>query len=383
MLKKLLLLITVLLIAINAESKNLYVDGALGNDSLAIANGSKPFKLIQSAITNAKPGDKILVEGKNKGKQITYAENLIVFTQLSLIGENSPVLDGGKITPTKKNPENIQSTAIHIEANLVKVSGFTIQNYLRTSKSTTNSGKTISSTKVYNTAIFTAEDLIGIRIEDNVIANCNFGIYMISPVQCKIENNKISNIKRSSKNVDVAGYAIVVVPSGVGIEENSIQNNIIENAENIGIAFGFSESDSDPIIDAEGTIISNNRISSCGAYGLMLGSFEGIVDVSKNEFKNNNSALLISGTPIDAIIKDNQFNGSKSKVEVSGDDKYDGALMYRLWQGYNNTFTKATFVVSAIISDEVQKTDGFLNIFNDEAEAQKYFDDKINRIVNK
>ena len=71
------------------------------------------FEAIQPAIDFATAGDTLLVHDG------TYGENLVVDKSLSLQAASSPVLDG----------EGIGGTGITINADDVRVSGFTIQNY--------------------------------------------------------------------------------------------------------------------------------------------------------------------------------------------------------------------------------------------------------------
>jgi nitrous oxidase accessory protein NosD len=381
MLKKIVLMVGMLLIAHSLLADNLYVNGATGNDSLAIANGSTAFKMIQTALDNSKPGDKIIIEGQNKNKQIIYSERLIIEKgSIKLVGENNPLLQGKNITNAKNN--NIRTTsAIFINNHSVSISGLTIKNFNEKNipKSLQSKDKNlISPGDVDNAAIYSAPDMIGLKIHDNIIENCDFGIYLNSPVQCRVELNKI-NLMESGSNNDKAGIGIALVSGGIGMEENVIKDNIISNATEYGIAFGGI----DMKIDAEASVIENNKITSCGKAGMALYDFEGIVDIRQNEFKDNESALFFGGTPIDAIIKDNKFGGSKSKIEVYANEKYDPALLYRLWQDYDNDFAKPTFAISDLKINEIVKTGEYTCIFNDEAEARKYLDEKKNRIVNK
>lgn len=375
MLKKIVLMVGILLMAHSLLADNLYVNGATGNDSLAIANGSTAFKTIQTALDNAKPGDQIIVEGKNKNKQIIYSERLIIEKgSVKLVGKNNPLLQGKNITKTKNN--NIRTTsAIFINNHSVSISGLTIKNF---AVSVGKKNKLYTLGDVDNAAIYSAPDMIGLKIHDNIIENCDFGIYLTSPVQCRVENNKINKIGSESNN-EYVGIGIAIVPGGIGMEENVIKDNIISNATEFGIAFGGI----DMKIDAEASVIENNKIKSCGKAGMALYDFEGIVNIRLNEFVNNGSALFFGGTPIDAIIKNNKFMGSKSKIEVYANDKYDPALLYRLWQDYDNDFAKPTFAISALKINEIVKTGEHICIFNAEAEANKYFDEKKNRLVKK
>ena len=150
----------------------------------------KAYTTIQSAIDAAKTGDIISVaEG-------TYSENLVVkMNGISIIGENQEktIIDGKKT-----------GSAVKIEANNVKLSGFTVQN-------SGGSGQSYGGISLYSANnniianMIIVNNVMGITIysgsNNNIVSGNDikssgkYGIFIFSSNDNKIYNNNIQNNK--------------------------------------------------------------------------------------------------------------------------------------------------------------------------------------------
>lgn len=122
--------------------------------------GDSFYPTIQSAIESAKQGDTILV------KRGVYHGPLVVQKSLKLIGEDSPVIDGGG-----------KGTVIQLDAPDVLLQGFVIQ----------NSGDILSSEDGGVVALKP-----GVRIENNRFQNVLFGIYLRRAPNSVIRQNVLT-----------------------------------------------------------------------------------------------------------------------------------------------------------------------------------------------
>ncbi len=190
------------------------------------------FKDIQSAIYDAKDGDRIVVRSG------TYKGPITVNKRIELVGEGEPVIDGeGK------------HWVLTIRADGVKVEGFAIR----------NSGMSYS------------EDIAGLRvmnsrdcvIKDNRFLNNFFALYLERVSGCLVEGNNI------------VGFAKAEGSSGNGIHAWSsegliIRKNFIKGHRD-GIYFEF----------VKGSLIEENRSEYNLRYGLHF------MFSNDNVYKNN------------------------------------------------------------------------------------------------
>jgi len=205
-----------------------------GNWLYVGGSGPGNYTKIQDAIDNAGNGDTVFVYDDSS----PYFELLHIHIALSLIGENkeTTVIDG----QNNSSPDGI----IHIKANDVRISGFTIQNFsyigifLNGSSSDT--------------------------ITNNIIIRCDTGVYSIKSSRNTISDNIFSNnidgIELATRTNDTTVSNNYMTKNGAGIwsgeiyavtRRNYFINNTIENN-----AYGILLYTDDDIIESNN--ISNN-----------------------------------------------------------------------------------------------------------------------------
>jgi len=231
------------------QSKTIYVDDS----------GGKDFKSIQDAIDFANPSDIIYVYSG------TYKESIVINKSISLIGEN-------KITTIIKS-SLIYKNLLYINADYVKISGFTLEN-----NHINNYAIKINSTysSITNNIIKETSEGKGIYlyysnsniIQGNTIDNNNYGIYLLYSDKNTISGNAITR----------NNYGITLINSN----NSDISNNTFTDNFKDGIKFDYS----------------NNNTISGNAIGY---SYHGIY-----LFYSNNNAIF-----------DNSFNDNQYGIEVS------------------------------------------------------------------
>ncbi len=211
------------------------------NDFNALANpgilyvgggGGGNYSTIQSAVTAASNGDTIFVYAG------TYNENIVINSQVSLIGEN-------KFT-TIIDPQSV-GTGITIQSDWVNVTGFTI----------TNCGS--DGIYIWNKG--------HIRIEDNVIKN-NVG-------QGVELNSNCNNVTIARNSIDNCSWGILLSGSN---KDNLILNNKLSN-NLLGIYFWSSNSNN--------TIVGNTISNNSGSFYSITISSSSNNRIYHNNFVNN------------------------------------------------------------------------------------------------
>ncbi|MBM2815726.1 MAG: Beta helix protein [Ignavibacteria bacterium] len=405
--KRIFLILLWFLISIPAYSYHLYyVNGAIGNDTLPDAgNSSKnPLATIQNAVNFASSGDEIIVEGLHNNASIIYYENVVVSSKksgLKFTGSNNPIIDGDnfqlidsirkKMKKSKKAEIQHVSDSIRLSlkngfyliSSSITIKGFTIRNF--TDRDTLinlpkpNKQKLIKDSinkdlklkheltlyelqEFHSCGIYGSALSINNIIEDNIIENCNYGIFLDGPVKCEINGNKISDIPKfkddlftneSIKRISrySGGVGILLYPNGIAIDGNLIgskKGNSIINAENIGLCIG-SESITK---NAEQSKVNQNTFDKCGI-GFCPMNINGIVEVTFNTFKDNYISVSILGFPIDTWIGDNTFLGAVSETEIMAEEVYDSAFFYDLCFANENVFTKYIHAAVNVNSESI------------------------------
>lgn len=249
-----------------------------------------PIKKIKEALTLANDGDSILVY---KG---TYHEgNITINKKICLLGYGYPILDG----------EN-KFEVISVKANSVTISGFNIIN------SGVASLDDPCGIKVYGN--------INVTIENNILENNFFGIYLQNSQKCTVKNN---SIKASSKNEQSIGNGIHCWKSDrISIESNQISGH------RDGIYFEF----------VTNSKVTKNLSEANIRYGLHF-MFSNDDRYVENTFKNNGAGVAVMFTQRVQMLK-NIFE------ENWGDSAY-GLLLKEISDGrlIGNTFIKNTVAV--------------------------------------
>lgn len=255
-------------ISINTRGEILYVGGG----------GPGNYTSIQDAIDNATDGDTVFVFDDNS----PYYENIVVDKSIQLIGEDkdSTIIDGGG-----------SIDVVHISANSVNISEFTIQN---------------SGTSIWDAGIELRSNYS--RILCNIInSNYNNGINLVSSSNNTVMGNRINSNDR---------YGIFIKASS----SNTILDNIVNSNNNSGIRFDFSN----------GNIVSSCNLSNNWA-GIGLSSSSDNTISYNNITSNNDDGIHLDFSTHNIIF----YN----TIDSNNDD---GVQLYRSNNNnvYENNITK-------------------------------------------
>ncbi|MFV8347016.1 nitrous oxide reductase family maturation protein NosD [Flavobacterium sp. ZB4P13] len=317
---------------------------------------NKPIKSIKKAIALAKAGDTVMV---HKG---LYKEgNIIINKRIVFLGKNLPVLDGQK-----------KYEVLSIKADSVVVSGF----------------------KVIKSGYATLEDPCGIKvynknyvvIQNNVLDDNFFGIYIQNGSHCIIKNNRLLAYGKEEQSIgngihcwksdslQIIGNTVSGHRDGIYFEfvtNSVIWRNISTRNVRYGLHFMFSNDDAyiSNIFKNNGAGVAvmftknvkmfNNFFEENwgdAAYGLFLKEIsdsyiignkfskntsgihmEGTnrIQVEKNVFEANGWGMKILASCSDNVIKNNNFLGNTFDISTNGSlvlntfnnnywDKYEG-----------------------------------------------------------
>lgn len=317
---------------------------------------NKPIKSIKKAIALAKAGDTVMV---HKG---LYKEgNIIINKRIVFLGKSLPVLDGQK-----------KYEVLSIKADSVVVSGF----------------------KVIKSGYATLEDPCGIKvynknyvvIQNNVLDDNFFGIYIQNGSHCIIKNNRLVAYGKEEQSIgngihcwksdslQIIGNTISGHRDGIYFEfvtNSVIWRNISTRNVRYGLHFMFSNDDAyiSNIFKNNGAGVAvmftknvkmfNNFFEENwgdAAYGLFLKEIsdsyiignkfskntsgihmEGTnrIQIEKNVFEANGWGMKILASCSDNVIKNNNFLGNTFDISTNGSlvlntfnnnywDKYEG-----------------------------------------------------------
>ena len=313
-------------------------------------------KSIRTAIRIANNGDTILVTAG------IYKEgNLIISKQLTFIGDKYPIIDG-------QNKFEVFS----IKASKVVIDGF----------------------KIYHSGTSNLDDYAGIKIYDsrevtiqnNILDDTYFGIYLQYAKRCVIKNNQLKAYNKEeqqsgngihcwkSDSLSITGNTVDGHRDGIYFEfvtNSFIKSNTTSNNIRYGLHFMFSNNDTYQFNSFIGNgagvaVMYSNKVSMLNnqfkenwgdaAYGLLLkeisdsyitgNTFEknttGIylegasrINMSHNIFKNNGWAMKIQASCMDITVSTNNFVGNTFDIGTNGSlvlntfnknywDKYEG-----------------------------------------------------------
>ncbi|POY38289.1 nitrous oxide reductase family maturation protein NosD [Flavobacterium alvei] len=297
---------------------------------------NKPIKSIQKAIVLAKVGDTVLV---HKGH---YKEgNIIINKRIVFIGKNYPILDGQK-----------KYEVLSIKADGVIVRGF----------------------KVIKSGYATLEDPCGIKvynknnvvIQNNILDDNFFGIYIQNGANCIVKNNKVSAYGKEEQRIgngihcwksdrlQIISNTISGHRDGIYFEfvtNSTIKGNFSTKNIRYGLHFMFSNDDAyiSNVFKNNGAgvavmftrrvkMVNNHFEENWGdaAYGLFLKEISDSFIIG-NKFAKNTSGIHMEGTSR-ILVQKNSFeaNGWGMKIQASCMDN----------EIQNNNFVGNTFDIS-------------------------------------
>ncbi len=330
---------------------------------ISVGCGEK-VNTIKKAVECANDGDKIII------KEGIYRENKIFINKtLHIIGENNPVIDG----------ENLDEI-------------FTIQ----------KSGCSIKNLIIRNTGISFLKDIAGIKIENcknvilenNILENNFFAIYLSGSDSCKVVYNKIIGKATSESfsgngihlwrcsNILIEGNLIYKQRDGIYLEFTSyslIKNNSSFNNLRYGLHFMFSE----------GNGYYYNTFRENGA-GVAVMYTKHIVMIG-NKFENNwgaNSYGLLLKDIDKSIIKHNIFlkntigiyaEGSNGTIIINNDFISNGWAIKILGNCYEDSIIKNNFLSNTFdIATNSSQNENFFDLnFWDKYKGYDLNNDKI------
>jgi nitrous oxidase accessory protein len=317
---------------------------------------NKPIKSIKKAIKMAKTGDTVMVH-----KGIYREGNIIIDKKIVFLGKNFPILDGQK-----------KYEVLSIKADGVIVKGF------RVIKSGYASLEDPCGIKVYNKN--------HVVIQNNILDDNFFGIYIQNGTNCIIKNNKITAYGKEeqrigngihcwkSDSLQITANSILGHRDGIYFEfvtNSVIWRNVSTKNVRYGLHFMFSNDDAyiSNVFRNNGAGVAvmftkrvkmfNNRFEENwgdAAYGLLLKEIsdsyiignkfdkntigihmEGTsrILVEKNIFQANGWGMKIQASCMDNEIKKNNFLGNTFDISTNGSlvlntfnsnywDKYEG-----------------------------------------------------------
>ncbi len=322
---------------------------------LQVGNG-KPFSSIRSAIAAARNGDTIIVL-----KGLYKEGNIVVDKALCLIGKDTPILDG-----------ELKYEILSIKSDNVMVKGFQFQNSAR---SAVNDPCAV---KVYH-----ANNIV---IEENILLNNYFGIYLQYASHCLVKNNLLKASQKEeyqsgngihcwkSDSLQIIGNRIYGHRDGIYFEfvtHSLIWRNISHNNLRYGLHFMFSHENAyitnyfrnngagvAVMFTRKVTMLNNTFEENWGdaAYGVLfkelsdcyLGGnrfvrnttgafFDGCnrIVAERNSFRANGWGMRMQANCVDNTLSENNFIGNTFDVATNGTltlnhfnenywDKYEG-----------------------------------------------------------
>lgn len=299
---------------------------------------NEQYRSIQQAVAAAQSGDSILVENG------IYKEGTInIEKPLSLIGIGRPVIDG-----------EMKGEIITIYSDSVLIKGFKLINSGR------DEIKSIAAIHIYSSS--------NSVIEQNIIENNYFGIYVQRGYRCLIANNKITTNRGTSQEnigdgIHLLGSAEIWVKNnfvsghkdGIYLEKNKkcfVFKNFSRKNLRYGLHFMFSNDSvyTGNVFDNNGagvavmyalnvSMYSNRFINNWGdsVYGLLLKEIS-YSKIKGNSFENNTTAVYADGaTKIDFYNNHFEDNGWALKINAN-------CMENRVVQNnfINNTFDVST-----------------------------------------
>ena len=296
------------------------------------------YKTIKSAIAAAQSGDTIFVQ---KG---VYKEGTInIEKPLTLIGIDRPIIDG-----------NMTGEIITFKADKITLKGFKLINSGR------DEIRSIAAIHIYTSA-----DSV---IDNNILENNHFGIYVQRGLRVLINNNKITTNRGTSEEnigdgIHLLGSREIWVKNnyisghkdGIYLEKNVqcyVYHNLSRKNLRYGLHFMFSNDSvyTSNVFDNNGagvavmyamnvSMFHNKFINNWGdsVFGLLLKEIS-YSKIKGNIFQNNTTAIFADGaTKIDFFT--NQFENNGWAIKINSNCMENKVMRNNF---VNNTFDVST-----------------------------------------
>jgi hypothetical protein len=322
----------------------LYVDGATGADSGNCQTAITPCKTIGYAISQAVATDMIYVA------QGTYTENLVVSSQISLMGGyeatswtrdftmNVTTIDGnlvGTVVDFQAGSDSAVLDGFTITNGSVMAGGMgggitmndvspTITNTKVLSNQTTNDGGGI----YVSGGAPTFEDLL---VDSNTSSGCCGGVHIGNNATVNISGSTISN------NTAVVGGGVGVFSGSTATITNSAINGNDAGVTN-GQGGGMMVSDSGTVVNLVDTTLADNQTVF---HGGAISSDGGTVNLTNALIYGNSSSSMNANvfaiqstafTVMNSTIADNNPGAAQAVILWSGSLAMTNSIMY------NNAF---------------------------------------------
>lgn len=278
------------------------------------------FKTIKSAIKKAEDGDTVIVH-----KGIYKEGNIAITKSITFIGKNRPVLDGDR-----------KFEVLSIHANNVTVQGFKVQH---SSYATMDDPGGIKVYESYN-----------VIIQDNILYDNFFGIYIQSCSQVLIKGNKIIAFSKEEQQIGNGIHcwksdSLQIIANDISgnrdgiyfefVTHSVVWRNISVDNIRYGLHFMFSHDDAYftnifrnngagvAVMFTKRVVMMNNTFEKNwgdAAYGLLLKELTDCY-MAGNKFVENTSAVFMDGSSR-IIMEKNVFkaNGWGLKMQANCTD---------------------------------------------------------------
>lgn len=317
-------------------SINLFnIRGAFSRDIIVCPDCS--VRSVSEAIAQSKDGDRIIIRNG------VYKENnLIVNKAIEILGEGFPVID----------LEYLYQGFI-VQADKVKISGIEIRNI------NVNYMKDLSAIKVEN-----SDSCI---IENNIISDTFFAVYLANSSHCLIKNNKIFGKAKTESssgngihlwkcnNISIEYNETTGHRDGIYFEfvsKTKITGNYSHNNLRYGLHFMFSDSNAYSrnifrengagvaVMYTKNIEMTDNRFEDNwgpASYGLLLKDISRSL-IKRNIFHKNTTAIYMEGSDL-IRIEGNDFSSNGWATKILGN------CINNIFTG--NNFSNNTFDVSS------------------------------------
>lgn len=281
-----------------------------------------PSDNLSDVIQKAVDGDELIIKpGSYK------VDNLKINKSISLIGENYPIIQGNK-----------KDEVITVSANNVRIKGLVIK------------GAGISFLK--ENAAVKINESSNCVIEDNILKDNFFGIYLAKSFNCVIKNNRIEAYTKKetnsgngihlwySKGITIQNNQIIGHRDGIYFEfvmHSLVKNNYSKNNLRYGLHFMFSDSCSyvDNTFESNGAGVAvmytknvsmkgNHFVNNWGAasFGVLLKDLTDCL-IEENYFNKNTNGLYLEGCSRITVRKNNFIsNGWGIKLMANSMNNY-------------------------------------------------------------